>query len=85
MFRERKLFCDINPTCYKISHQKEICKRHKDVYYLDIPFAHGADYEGTVDNSHLTDLGYDRAIQAYQPKIAKILKKYGIKTQKIGY
>ncbi len=64
---------------------KEICKRHKDVYYLDIPFAHGADYEGTVDNSHLTDLGYDRAIQAYQPKIAKILKKYGIKTQKIGY
>lgn len=22
------LFCDINPTCYKISLQKEICKRH---------------------------------------------------------
>lgn len=28
MARERKLFCDINPTCYKISLQKEICKRH---------------------------------------------------------
>lgn len=28
MARERKLFCDINPTCYKISQQKEICKRH---------------------------------------------------------
>ena len=62
-----------------------ICKRYKDVYYLDVPFAHGSDYEGTVDNSHLNDLGYDHAIQAYQPKIAKILKKYGIKTQKIGY
>lgn len=24
----RKLFCDINPTCYKISQQKTICKRH---------------------------------------------------------
>lgn len=23
-----KLFCDINPTCYKISEKKEICKRH---------------------------------------------------------
>ncbi|MDL2236977.1 VanW family protein [Christensenellaceae bacterium OttesenSCG-928-K19] len=26
--KERKLFCDINPTCYAISLQKEICKRH---------------------------------------------------------
>ena len=24
----RKLFCDINPTCYKISLQKEIVLRH---------------------------------------------------------
>lgn len=24
----KKMFCDINPTCYKISQQKEICKRH---------------------------------------------------------
>ena len=22
------MFCDINPTCYKIALQKEICKRH---------------------------------------------------------
>ena len=26
--RKRKLFCDINPTCYAISQQKEICMRH---------------------------------------------------------
>lgn len=29
MFGKRKrLFCEINPTCYAISLQKEICKRH---------------------------------------------------------
>lgn len=28
LFNKTKLFCDINPTCYKISLQKEICKRH---------------------------------------------------------
>ena len=57
----------------------EIHKRHKDVYYLDEPFPHGDDLEGSVDKSHLNDLGFDRVIQTYQPKIAKILKKYGIK------
>lgn len=28
LFRRDRLFCDINPTCYKISVQKEIIKRH---------------------------------------------------------
>ena len=27
LFTRKLLFCDINPTCYKISMQKEICKR----------------------------------------------------------
>ncbi len=57
----------------------EIRKRHKDVYYLDEPFPHGDDMEGSVDKSHLNDLGFDRVIKTYQPQIAKILKKYGIK------
>jgi len=26
--RQRRLFCDINPTCYAISMKKENCKRH---------------------------------------------------------
>ncbi len=26
--KRKKLFCEISPTCYKISLQKEICKRH---------------------------------------------------------
>jgi len=28
LWNKDKLFCDINPTCYAISEQKEICKRH---------------------------------------------------------
>lgn len=57
----------------------EIRKRHKDIYYLDEPFPHGDDLEGSVDKSHLNDLGFDRVIKTYQPQIARILKKYGIK------
>lgn len=58
---------------------KALTKRYKDVYYLDIPTAHGTDNEDTIDNSHLNDMGFDRVLKAYEPKIAKILKKYGIK------
>ena len=28
LWNKDKLFCDINPTCYAISEQKEICRRH---------------------------------------------------------
>ncbi len=56
-----------------------LTKRYKDVYYLNIPTAHGDDHEDTIDNSHLNDMGFDRVLKAYEPKIAKILKKYGIK------
>ena len=28
IFKKDKLFCEINPTCYEISRQKEILKRH---------------------------------------------------------
>ena len=56
---------------------KALAKRHKDVYFLDVPNVLGTD--ATIDNSHPTDLGFDRFLKAYQPKIAKILKKYGIK------
>ena len=59
---------------------KALTKRYKDVYYLDEPTAHGTDNEDTIDNSHLNDMGFDRVLKCYEPKIAKILKKYGIKT-----
>ncbi len=56
---------------------KAIEKQYKDVYFLNVDNVLGKD--GTIDNSHPTDLGFYRFVQAYQPKIAKILKKYGIK------
>ena len=54
-----------------------LAKQYKDVYFLAVPNVLGTD--GTIDNSHPTDIGFDRFVKAYQPKIAKILKKYGIK------
>ena len=59
---------------------KALEKQYKDVYFLEVPNVLGTD--ATIDNSHPTDLGFDRFLKAYQPKIAKILKKYGIKGNK---
>ena len=56
---------------------KVLQKQYKDVYFLDVPNVTGKD--GSVDNTHPNDLGFHRFVKAYQPKIAKILKKYGIK------
>ena len=56
---------------------KVLQKQYKDVYFLDVPNVTGKD--GSVDNTHPNDLGFNRFVKAYQPKIAKILKKYGIK------
>lgn len=37
LFNKNKLFCEISPTCYKISLQKEIFKRHlKNIRYKEI-------------------------------------------------
>ena len=56
-----------------------LTKKYKDVYYLDYEYATGRDCNSTIDTSHPNDLGFDRVIETYQSKIAKILKKYGIK------
>ena len=56
-----------------------LTKQYKNVYYLNEPTAHGDDHEDTIDNSHLNDMGFDRVLKVYEPLIAEILKKYGIK------
>ena len=56
-----------------------ITKRFRNVYFIDIKDACGDDCEATIDNSHPNDLGFDRILKSYGPKIAKILKKYNIK------
>ncbi|MBQ3026647.1 MAG: SGNH/GDSL hydrolase family protein [Alistipes sp.] len=56
---------------------KELQKQHKDIYLLDVKDVIGKD--GSADNTHPNDLGFSRFVDTYQPKIAKILRKYGIK------
>ena len=56
---------------------KSITKQYKDVYFLEVADVLGEN--GTIDNSHPTDLGFHRFVTTYQPMIAKILRKYGIK------
>ena len=56
---------------------KELQKQYKDIYLLDVKDVIGKD--GSADNTHPNDLGFSRFVDTYQPKIAKILKKYGIK------
>ena len=56
---------------------KELQKQYKDIYLLDEKDVIGKD--GSADNTHPNDLGFSRFVDTYQPKIAKILKKYGIK------
>ena len=60
-----------------------LTKKYKNVYYIDIKNACGTDLEASIDNSHPNDLGFDRILKSYGPKIAKILKKHGIPTTKI--
>ena len=39
LWNKDKLFCDINPTCYAISEQKEICRRHLSDLFSKEKFA----------------------------------------------
>lgn len=56
-----------------------LCQKYKNVYFLDPGIYTGDDYEGTVDGTHLNDLGVQRTIDMLLPKIKKILKKNGIR------
>lgn len=76
-FDTKKYAARMSLTKTAAEMMKVLAKRYKDVYFLAVPNVLGTD--STVDNSHPTDLGFDRFLKAYQPKIAKILKKYGIK------
>jgi hypothetical protein len=76
-FNTKKYAARMSLTKTAAEMMKELSKQYKDVYFLAVPDVLGTD--STIDNSHPTDLGFDRFIKAYQPKIAKILKKYGIK------
>ena len=58
---------------------KVVRKDFKNVYFINPAFDLGDDNEGTVDGSHPTDLGLDRALKVIEPKLRKILSRHGIK------
>lgn len=58
---------------------RKVCKDFKNVYFINPAFDYGSDNEGTVDNSHITDLGIHRALKVIEPKLRKILARHGIK------
>jgi lysophospholipase L1-like esterase len=60
---------------------QKICKEFKNVYFINPGFYVGEDGEGTIDGSHLNDLGVQRMLTKIMPKVTKILKKYKIKSK----
>jgi hypothetical protein len=58
---------------------KSLCKEFKNVYFINPGIILGDSHEGTVDGTHLNDLGVQCTMDYLLPKLKKILKKYGIK------
>ena len=58
---------------------KDICKEFKNVYFLNPGLILPDNHEGSVDGTHLNDLGVQCTIEYLVPKLKKILKKYGVK------
>lgn len=52
----------------------------KNIYFLDPGLYAGDDHETSVDGIHPSDMGYKCAVDNIEPKVRKIMKKYGIKT-----
>ena len=58
---------------------KSLCKEFKNVYFINPGIILGDSHEGTIDGTHLNDLGVQCTVEYLLPKLKKILKKYGIK------
>lgn len=57
----------------------EAMKWDKHIYFIDPKEKTGKDHITSTDGTHPSDLGYWRWAQQIEPKLMKILKKYGIK------
>ena len=57
---------------------RERMKRDKNIFFIDSADWLGDDHAATSDGTHPTDLGFDRMLRHMQPRIVKILKRYGI-------
>ena len=57
---------------------EKLLERDENIYFIDPGMDLGDDHEATVDGVHPTDLGFERMLDALTPRIARILRKYGI-------
>lgn len=62
-----------------VEGMKQVMKDFKNVYFIDPGLYVGEDHEGTIDGTHLNDLGVQRTLEVALPKIKKILKRYKIR------
>ncbi len=58
---------------------KEIMKSDRNVYFIDPAMELPDNHEGTSDGVHPNDAGFASIVEALQPKLARILRKYGIR------
>ena len=63
------------------NYLRALAEGDRNVYFVDGSKIYPEELrnECSSDGCHPTDLGFYRFVNAYQPKIAKILKKYNIK------
>lgn len=57
---------------------EKILETDSNIWFIDPGMDLGDDHEATVDGVHPTDLGFERMLDALTPRIAGILRKYGI-------
>ena len=56
----------------------KVCEDFPNIYFVNPGLYVGNDHEGTIDGTHLNDVGVQRTLDAILPKIKKIFKQYGI-------
>lgn len=64
-----------------VAEMARVRKDFPNVFFVDPGFDVGDDGEGTIDGSHLNDLGVQRTLDNIVPKLTKILKKYKVATK----
>ena len=62
---------------FRKEYERLLAAGYKNLYYLPTDHLIGDDYEGTVDGTHPTDVGFERMVQIIQPKIEAIWNAKG--------
>lgn len=62
-----------------VEELKVAMKSDRNIYFIDPGLTLGTSHDASGDGVHPSDLGYSLTVDNIQPKIMKILSKYGIK------